>query len=167
MRNKFMVLIILYLLSSLCMAQNKLENNFYAIKVPEKTTFKSFNSTHEEYANIEGYQFFLNDKLKYMIYLMSNKMLGEVEEINKDNYQEFCGDIGAIEVSEIKEDNDMVRLLFKYTDQEKVRGIIYLKLTNNILDRFLFLLPNDKAYELFNKEIDDIVKSIIYKKNIW
>lgn len=167
MRNEFIALIILFGLSNLCMGQNKLETNFYEIKIPEKTTVKSFNSTHEEYANIEGYQFFLNDKPKYLIYLMSNKIIGEVGVINKANYKDFCGDIGTIEVSELKEDNDMIIVLFKYADKETVRGILYLKLTNNILDRFLFLLPNDTAYELFNKEIDDIVKNIIYKKKIW
>jgi hypothetical protein len=167
MNKKIILLFILYLLSNKAMAQVDIENSFYKFSIPKKTNVKLFKSTHEELANIDSYQFIFEAKPKYILYLMSNKITSDIKEINIDNYKDFLYDLGEIKISNIEKTNGVVKLHFKYNENDAIQGVLFISINNDVLDRFLFLLPNESAYKSFNTEIDDVVKNIKHKKNKW
>jgi len=73
-------------------SQENIKTEFYYVKKPEKTIIKAFNSTHEEFANIDAYQFITDEKPKYILYLMSNRINIEITSINIDNFKDFLSD---------------------------------------------------------------------------
>lgn len=162
---KFIILI--SLICNNLYSQENIQTEFYTIKVPEKTTVKTFASTHEELANIDAYQFIVNEKPKYILYSMSNKTNVEISSINIDNYKDFLFDLGELNVLGVEDLNETIKIQFVYKDKENIKGIIYVSVTNDILNRFVFLLPNEKAKELFEKEIDELVNNINEIKKYW
>ena len=66
--------------------QQKLETSFYSFSKPKNTDVKFFNSSNEEIANTDVYEFRENDKPKYLLYLISNKLTSEYEPISKENF---------------------------------------------------------------------------------
>lgn len=167
--NKLLLGVIVWfsLINSNVYSQDSIKTEFYTLKVPEKTTIKTFASTHEELANIDAYQFITNEKPKYILYLMSNKTNKEISSINLDNYKDFLFDLGELKVSAIEDLNGIIKISFTYVDKENIKGIIYASVNNNILNRFVFLLPNESAKEIFNKEIDKIIENITQIKHNW
>jgi hypothetical protein len=148
-------------------SQEFIKTDFYNIKLPQSTIAKTFASTHEELSNIDAYQFIINEKPKYILYLMSNKTNVAISNINNDNYKDFLYDLGELKVVNIEIFKNKIKINFAYKDNDSIKGIVYLSITNDILNRFVFLLPNDKAKELFEREIDEIIYSIVEIKKNW
>lgn len=149
-------------------AQKSFETDFYNITIPENTTANLFNSSKEEFATTEVYEFKQNNKPKYLFYLISNKLLNNDEPLNLFNYSNYLSDIGNIEVlSAEKIEVNKIRITLKYNDNETVFGVMYFSVTNNILNRFLFLLPKAELHEMFSQEINKIFLDIKYLKTEW
>lgn len=148
-------------------SQDIVETNFYSFKVPEKTIVKAFGSSNEELANTDVYQFIVNDNPKYLLYLISNKINTEVTNIDYENYNAFLSDIGDIRILGAEKLNNQFKIDFNYNDKENIKGIIFISVNNDILNRYVFLLPNEKAKEVFQDEIIKLVNSITPIKNVW
>lgn len=168
MNKSIIKFIILFsLINNSLYSQDKIKTAFYNLKVPEKTNTKTFASTHEELANIDAYQFITNEKPKYILYLMSNKTNKEIASVNIDNYKDFLFDLGNLKVSGIEDLNGKIKIFFTYVDKQEIKGIIYAYVNSDILNRFVFLLPNQSAKEAFQKEIDAIINNVVELKNSW
>lgn len=168
MNKSIIKFIILFsLINNSVYSQDNIKTAFYNLKVPEKTTIKTFASTHEKLANIDAYQFIINEKPKYILYLMSNKTNKEIASVNIDNYKDFLFDLGDLKVSGIEDLNGKIKIFFTYVDKQEIKGIIYAYLNGDILNRFVFLLPNQSAKEAFQKEIDTIINNVVELKNSW
>ncbi len=167
--NKLLIkfIILFSLINNSIYCQENIKTEFYNLKVPEKTTVKTFASTQEELANIDAYQFITNDKPKYILYLMSNKTNKEIASVNIDNYKDFLFDLGNLKVLGIEDLNGKIKIFFTYVDKQEIKGIIYAHVNGNVLNRFVFLLPNQSAKEAFQKEIDTLINNIIELKNSW
>lgn len=167
--NKYLIglLVVFNLISNDMLSQENIRTNFYQLKVPENTTVKIFAETHEELANIDVYQFNVAEKPKYILYLMSNKTNIEITTIDINNYKDFLFDLGSLKVSKIENLEKKLKINFLYTDKEKIRGIVYLSVKNNILNRFVFLFPNENANQVFQREVDEMMDSVIDIKDYW
>lgn len=167
--NKYLIglLVLFNLISSDLLSQENIKTNFYQLKAPENTTVKTFAETHEELANIDVYQFNVAEKPKYILYLMSNKTNVEITTIDIDNYKDFLFDLGSLKVSRIENLEKKLKINFSYTDKENIRGVVYLSVKNNILNRFVFLFPNENANQIFQKEVDEMMNSVIELKDYW
>jgi hypothetical protein len=167
--NKLVIgLVVLFsLINNNLYSQDTIKTEFYSIRVPEKTSVKTFASTHEKLANIDAYQFIVNEKPKYILYLMSNKTNKEIVSVNIDNYKDYLFDLGDLKILGVEDLNEKIKIHFTYIDKENIKGIIYVSVNNDILNRFVFLLPNENAKEVFQKEIDKLVNSVIEIKNHW
>lgn len=148
-------------------SQENIKTEFYTLKVPEKTTIKTFDSTHEELANIDAYQFNVDEKPKYLLYLMSNKTNEGVTDVNIDNYKDFLFDLGDLKILGIEDFKGRIKISFSYKDKENIKGIVYASVKNDILNRFVFLLPNENAKNTFQKEIDLMINNVTEVKNNW
>ena len=155
------------LINSNVYSQENIKTAFFSLKVPEKTTVKTFASTHEELANIDSYQFITNEKPKYILYLMSNKTNKEIASVNIDNYKDFLFDLGDLKVSAVEDLSGKIKIFFSYADKKEIKGIIYVYVNNDILNRFVFLLPNQSAKETFQKEIDTTINNVVELKKSW
>lgn len=160
-------IILFNLINNNVYSQNDINTAFYNLKVPENTSIKTFTSTHEELANIDAYQFIFNEKPKFILYLMSNKTNKEIASVNIDNYKDFLFDLGDLKISGIEDLNGKIKILFTYADKQEIKGIIYANVNSNILNRFVFLLPNQSAKEAFQKEIDTIINNLVDLKKSW
>lgn len=166
--NKFLLgFVVLFALASHNIYSQDIKTTFYSIKTPEKTTVKPFNSTHEALANIDTYQFITDGKPKYIGYFMSNKTNIVIASVNLDNYKDFLFDLGELKVSGIENLNGKIKIYFSYIDNDNIKGIIYASVNNDILNRYVFLLPNQNAKDVFHKEIDALVNGIVENKNNW
>lgn len=161
-----MVIGFLILFSYNLYSQEDIKTEFYTLKIPEKTTVKTFASTHEELANIDAYQFNIDEKPKYILYLMSNKTNKEVS-INADNYKDFLFDLGDLKILGVEDLKGKIKIDFSYIDKKNINGIIYASVKNDILNRFVFLLPNESAKKTFQKEIDEMINNVNEVKSIW
>ena len=128
----------LFLISMNLYSQEDIKTEFYKFKVPEKTIIKTFASTHEKFANIDAYQFITNEKPKYILYLMSNKTNKEISNINIDNYKDFLFDLGKLNVSGVENFSDVVKINFTYEDNDIIKGIVYVSVNKDILNRYVF-----------------------------
>lgn len=160
-------LILCNLINNSLHSQENIKTEFYTLKVPERTSIKTFASTHEELANIDAYQFISDKKPKYILYLMSNKTNKEQVNINIDNYKDFLFDLGDLKVSGVEDLNGKIKIHFSYNDKKNINGIIYASVKNDILNRFVFLLPNENALKTFQKEIDEMINNIVEVKRLW
>ena len=167
--NKLLLSFIVFfsLMNHIMYSQENIKTEFYNIKIPEKTTVKEFNSSHEDLANIDAYQFGANEKPKYIAYFMSNKTNIEIASVNLDNYKDFLFDLGELKVSGIENLTGKIKIYFTYVDNDNIKGIIYAYVKNDILNRFVFLLPNQNAKDVFQKEIDTLVDGIVEIKSNW
>lgn len=148
------------------MSQSKVDNAYYGLKVPPNTNVKLFQSTHESLANIDSYQFIVNGRPKYIFYLMSNK-LAIPATVGMDNYNDFLFDIGDIDIINIEMFNNFIKVYFNYKNKNAIEGIVYIGITDNILNRFLIMYPNESALKSFDEEVNLMVKEVDYKKSNW
>ncbi|MBO9584366.1 MAG: hypothetical protein J7574_09430 [Flavobacterium sp.] len=148
-------------------SQENLNTKFYNVKIPEKTIVKFFDSTNEELANIDAYQFISDEKPKYLLYLMSNKTNQAIDSVTIDNYKNFLFDLGDLKIGGIEDLDGKIKVSFTYSDNNEIKGIIYVYVINNILNRFVFLYPNQNAKDAFQKETNLLVKNIIEVKKEW
>lgn len=168
MNKLFIGFVILFnLMNNSLYSQENIKTEFYTLKVPEKTTVKTFASTHEKLANIDAYQFNVDEKPKYILYLMSNKTNKEVVSVDIDNYKDFLFDLGDLKILGIEDLGGKIKIHFSYNDKENIKGIIYASVKNDILNRFVFLLPNENAKKTFQKEIDEMINNTIEIKSLW
>ncbi|MBN9284144.1 MULTISPECIES: hypothetical protein [unclassified Flavobacterium] len=147
-------------------SQTKFKTEFYTVTVPENTTYTMFNTTREAEANIDIYEFGADGKIKYLLYLMSNKMSGAVK-VDENNFEDFLTDLYELVITDIEKQDGNLKIYFSYNDSEFVRGIAYLSTENDVLSRFVFLLPNPDAKKTFSNEIDRMVTNIIKTKKHW
>lgn len=148
--------------------QEKLKTSFYSFYVPENSEAKFFNSSREEFANTDVYEFKESNKPKYLLYLISNKLTEDYNPLNIENHLNYLTDIENAEIisSEVIE-NGKIQVKFKYIDNEQIMGIIFLTSTNNILNRFLFLFPNSELSKKFSEEVKNIFLNIEFNKKYW
>lgn len=166
--NRFFIgFIVLFILSLNVYSQEKITTEFYSLQIPNKTTTKVFDSSNEELANVDVYQFNIDQKPKYILYLMSNKTKDQSVIVNLDNYKDFLFDLGDINILDVEKFGNRIKINYNYNDKKNINGIIYINLKNDILNRFVFLLPNESAKTTFSKEIDEMVKNVIEIKSSW
>lgn len=165
------LIIVIYILINLVSydlySQETIETNFYSFKIPQETVVESFGSSNEELANVDVYQFIINDKPKYLLYLMSNKINVKINTVDFENYNSFLSDLGDVRILVAEKLSNNFKIEFSYNEKENIRGIVFLSINNDILNRFVFLLPNEKAKEVFQDEIINLSNSITIIKNSW
>lgn len=148
-------------------AQVTFDNKFYRLDIPKNTHIEIFKSTNEEEANVDVYKLITEGKPKYLLYLMSNKLNADVDSVTIDNCKEFLHDIGNLEITDVKTLANLIKIDFLYTENKKVVCTVYLSKTNNILNRFLFIFPNNNISTKFDNEINILLNSIVYKVKYW
>lgn len=163
----FGFIILCNLINNPLYSQENIKTDFYVLKVSEQTTVKAFASTHEELANIDAFQFIVDEKPKYILYLMSNKTNTEQVNINMDNYKDFLFDLGDLKVSSVEDLGSKIKIHFLFNDKKNINGIVYAYIKNDVLNRFVFLLPNDNAKITFTKEIDEMINNVAEVKSHW
>lgn len=148
--------------------QESFQTEFYRFTTSINSEVSVFNSVNEESSNINGYKFRENGRLKYIFYLISNKLNADNEVITIDNYKSFIFDLGDIEITSIDTNITPIKLVFNYKDNTKVTGLLYISINGNILNRFVLVLPNlEGIYEKYNDEINNLVQSTINMKSNW
>lgn len=162
--KKFFLLLLFT--STIVTSQNKVVNNFYSLSSPANTNVKSFQSSHEELANIDSYQFFLEDKPKYIFYLMSNK-LETSSTVSLENYKNYVFDLGELDITNTEMFNNFIKVYFNYKNKKSIEGVVYIGIRNNILNRFLLMYPNKSALYKFDKEVNIMLNGVDYKKGSW
>lgn len=163
--NKKILLLLLFV-TSVMTSQNKVENAYYRLAVTANTNVKLFQSTHEGLANIDSYQFLVNEKPKYIFYMMSNKLETSLT-VGLDNYKDFLFDIGDIDITNAEMFNGFIKVYFNYKNKKAIEGVVYISVRGNILNRFLIMYPNKSALKAFDDEVNMIIKDVNYKKNVW
>lgn len=163
----FGFIILCNLINNSLYSQENIKTAFYELNIPEKTSVKTFASTHEELANIDAYQFIVDEKPKYILYLMSNKTNKEQVNINMDNYKDFLFDLGDLKVSSVEDLGSKIKIHFSFNDKKNINGIVYASIKNDVLNRFVFLLPNENAKKTFIQEIDDMINNVTEVKSHW
>ncbi|KGO86455.1 hypothetical protein Q765_11290 [Flavobacterium rivuli WB 3.3-2 = DSM 21788] len=99
---------------------------------------------------------------------MSNKLNSSDEVITLENYKSFIFDLGEIEITKIDFNVNPLKINFDYKGNNKVEGLLYISIINNILNRFLFILPNQKKSGVDrSSEINEIIDKLIYLKDEW
>ncbi|KAF2514152.1 hypothetical protein E0W68_13790 [Flavobacterium salilacus subsp. salilacus] len=164
MDKKILLLIIFFCFNM--NAQKKIENSYYRLIIPHNTEVELFENTHEKLANIDSYKFFSNSKPKYILFMMSNK-LEESVDVEMDNYKDFIFDIEDIDVVKADNFNTFIKIYFNYKSNNIIKGVLYIDTRNDILDRFLFMFPNEKHLVKFESEIDIMIDNINYIKDYW
>lgn len=76
-------------------------------------------------------------------------------------------DLGELKISGVEDLNGKIKIHFSYADKQHINGIIYASVKNDILNRFVFLLPNENAKKIFQKEIDEMINNITEIKSFW
>lgn len=161
----FCLLLILFLLIK-SYSQEKISTQFYELNIPTNSDVKLFDKSCESLANIDVYQFAIEGKPKYILYMMSNKISDKVK-VNIDNYKDFLFDLGDLNVLDASYLGDKIKVSFIYNNKKNINGITYIYIQNDILNRFVFLLPNESARNAFSNEIEKMIESTILLKNIW
>lgn len=147
-------------------AQKNIENSYYKLIIPHNTEVELFESTHEKSANIDSYKFFSNSKPKYILFMMSNK-LEESLNVNMDNYKDYIFDLDDLDVINACNFNTFIKIYFNYESNNIIKGVLYIGIRNDILDRFLFMFPDEKHLIKFESEINVMINSTYYIKNHW
>ena len=147
--------------------QERLKTEFYDITIPENTIVKKFNSSHEDLANIDVYEFLINEKTKYIGHFMSNKLNIYIVSVDLDNYKDFLFDLGELNITAIENINGKVKISFSYFNNEHLRGIIYASISGDILNRYVFLFPVQNVKDMYQKEVDNLVFNVIELKHMW
>ena len=160
------ILLLSFFVINMITAQKNVENAFYSLPVPSNTEVKLFKNTHEELANIDSYQFLVDAKPKYILYMMSNK-LETSATVGLDNYKDFMVDIGDVEINNAEMFDSFIKVYFSYADKNAVKGTIYIGIRNNLLSRFLLMFPNESASKSFDSEVNVMLGHTIYKSNVW
>lgn len=160
------IFILLLFTTTMLTAQNKVANNFYSLSAPSNTNVKSFQSSHEELANIDSFQFFLEDKPKYIFYMMSNK-LETSATVSLENYKDYVFDLGELDITNAEMFNSFIKVYFNYKNKKSIEGVVYIGIRNNILNRFLLMYPNKSALDKFDKEVNIMLNDVDYKKSSW
>ncbi|WP_299117481.1 hypothetical protein [uncultured Winogradskyella sp.] len=163
-----MKLFLLLILSVNIMAQEAINTEFYNIELPKSTTFEKMNSSKEELSNVDVFKILNleNRQIKYLIYLMSNKL--NVDFISEPNLNEYVGDIGEVEIVKkeriIFKEYDVYKLKMKLGDN--ISSIMYLTNINDVLYRLVFMIPK-KLFPDYEKEVESFFKSVIFLKDNW
>jgi hypothetical protein len=167
MNRFYIVFTILFVLGISAYSQEKITTKFYSLQIPEKTSTKVFDTSHEELANVDVYQFNVDEKPKYILYLMSNKTKDGAIKVNLENYKNFLFDLGDINILDVENFDKKIKINFTYNNKNNINGIIYAYIKNDILNRFVFLLPNDSAKKTFGAEIDKMIENLMEVKSNW
>lgn len=115
---------------------------------------------------IDVYEFSIDSKIKYFVYLMSSQMSGALT-VDRNNFQDFLADLGELNIEQFENRKGNLKIHFTYKDNEFIKGIVYLSTSNDILNRLVFLLPNVDAKSTFSDEIDKMVDDAVKIKNQW
>ena len=148
-------------------AQKSINNRFYEVSIQNGSDITSFKSVQENDASIEGFKISSNGKLKFIIYLMSNKLLSTESPITTENYIDYISDLGDINVTAVDLNDNAVKVSFRYVKDEKVGGTIFIAKTGNVLNRLTFVIPVDFMNNELNEEVKAIFKSIKVLKQQW
>ena len=159
-------IIIQLLLANTLVSQNIVENRFYKITLPLSAQAKPYQLNEEPLSNIESFKIVTDQKLRYILYLMSNKLEAPVSEVNTENYEDFLIDLGSIEVISVEQIDSFVKVIYRFSG-ESFAGVCLIGKTNDILNRFVWMVPDEKVINNLAAEISSISKSIEYKRAEW
>ncbi|MPT34819.1 MAG: hypothetical protein E2604_06970 [Flavobacterium sp.] len=170
MRNYFISIIFFtFFGTNALFAQTNINTEFYKVDLPKGSDFKVFAQSREETANIDVYEFTLDKKPKYLLYLLSNKLNEGHSPIVEENLDSYLSDLGNdIKVVSVEQLKGILKVIIKYHNNDYLTSIIYLSETGNILNRFVFIFPNEQTRDLFHEEIQSIaLKNITCNKTGW
>lgn len=147
-----------------------LRTDFFNIDLPINLSYEEMKSEKEDLSNTDVFK--INDsekdKLKYLVYLISNRLNDDAQKVSEENLSSFVKDLGKPEILENKKvslnDQDVFRLKLALSDH--ITGIVYVTSVNNVLYRALFMVP-DKFLNLFEEEISSIMSSVSFLKDDW
>ncbi|WP_299557142.1 hypothetical protein [Seonamhaeicola sp.] len=151
-------------------SQSVLQTDFYSIEIPEPLTYEKFKSDKEDLSNTDVYKIIdtKKEKIKYLVYLMSNKLNYNAKTISEKNINEYLKDIGKSEILNIDKlllkNKEVFKL--KLSLDKEITGIVYLTSINDVLYRVLIMVP-DKFFMNFKKEIDSICTNTRFLKDNW
>ncbi len=96
------ILFCFFILNS--MAQEVLQTSFYNINLPKGLTYQKMNSTNEDLMNVDVYKILNheNRQVKYLTYLMSNKLNINLDAISDYDLNKYLLDIGNVSIEEKK-----------------------------------------------------------------
>lgn len=158
--------LIFLLIAFLANAQGTFKNDFYEIKIPDNTIVKPYQKSIEELSNTESFIFELNGKPKYILFLLSHKLLKKTE-LNEEDLAEFSIDLGEnLIVDKITAIDKSFKVEF-HSSTGKIKQIVYYFTTNDILNRFMFVFPNEEIENKFKAETETIVSGVKYLKEKW
>lgn len=165
------LLYLLFLITPLnLISQDILQTKFYSIEIPESLSYEKLKSDKEELSNTDVFKIINSKKqhVKYLIYLMSNKLNRNAETVSESNLNEYLKDLGEVELL----NNE--KIFFKNSEGFKLKlslgkeitGVVYLTSINDVLYRILFMVP-DKFYSDFKEEIDLLLSTTSFLKDNW
>lgn len=149
---------------SIGFAQSKISTDFYILDLPNGFQFKEFNKSREENSNSDVYEFLQDGKPKYLLYLLSNKLNDNHTAISIENIKNYVFDIGDLNILNTENVSGKIKIVATSNEYENLKSIIYVFQTGNILNRFLFLFPNEEAKSLFAAEVEELVKNHVSSK---
>ncbi|WP_303302470.1 hypothetical protein [Flavivirga jejuensis] len=147
-----------------------MKTKFYSIEIPESLTYERLKSDKEDLSNTDVFKIVDSKKqdIKYLIYLMSNKLNSNAETLSENNLNEYLKDLGKVEILNHE------KIFFKNSEIFKLKlslgkeiiGVVYLTNVNNVLYRMLFMVP-DKFYTDIKNEIDLLLSTTLFLKDNW
>lgn len=165
---KFIVTAFFFLSFFKMNSQETLNTSFYKLELPTATSYEYVNSTSENSANINIYKVLDDDskKVKYLVYLMSNKLNEPFSEnINVESYLSDIGDYELLKSEKyFKGDKKHFELTLKM--EENIIAAMYLTASNDVLYRVLVMIP-EMQFESRDNEIDYIFENIGLLKKKW
>ena len=162
--NKVFILVLLVFSTS--WAQSIHETEFYKMVLPLEYSANPYQSSKEEFANIDSFMLSHHESPRYLLMVMSNKLTANFDGISLDNYMDYIEDIGTISIISAEKSDDFIRVKFIDKKKENISFVAYLNAKNDILNRFVFFIPQ-KVGDIYEKEITQVIKSIEYKKIHW
>jgi hypothetical protein len=146
-------------------SQQNLKTQYYSIPISDSNKFEKLNSVHEKDAYIDVFK--VTDSsvssLKYIIYMMSNKLILDIDDFSKINLEYYFQDIGENEIIKSSvfkvDDRENFEIDLKLKD-ENILAKAYLTHINNVLYRVIFMIP--KKY--YSNSINEVNTTFISTK---
>lgn len=162
----FRLFILFLLMSQYIYSQSEIATPFYTVKIPEGSVATIFKSSSEENAVIDIYRIDGVGKPPYLLYLMSNRLLTQEPDVNVDNFTDYLSDLGNLKILQVDFERAQPLITFQSNISEKTYYKMSPTIINDILCRFLFLIPKSSTFD-YNSEINFILQNITYNKKSW
>lgn len=98
---------------------------------------------------------------------MSNKLNVIESQITLDNFRDYLFDLGEdIEILAVSTQN-VPEIIFKYHGNDKILYKLFITIREDILNRFLFMIPNGDKSDEYQRDISFALKQVVYLKSRW